>query len=234
MVQILQSILIISLLLLALSPVAFAECPDPLESILATLECITEEDATCASAGYHSDRFRKLHNGVDTNTTIDGGGAFWTAAFSFVDLHLDYDHQLNVGPNQASIRYIETVTMTDGSAFGLPPSTEYPFGQVYWQHEHALVTVDDECKMILWDQYGDNEEQRVVDEATNAILCAIGMMPAEACPETAAESTTTTTTELSEMTNLESSAAGSAWKTSTYSSAFAVLTVFLLGNTVAN
>ena len=38
------------------------------------------------------------------------------------------------------------------------------------QHEHALVTVNADCKMIKWDQYGDNIEQEQVGVAVNATL----------------------------------------------------------------
>lgn len=159
------------------SEMAKAGCPDPLSSILGTLQCIAEENVACASAGYNP-MFRKLHNGIDTNTVIDESGEFWAGAFSLVDLAFDINYEKNVGPNQASIRYVEIVTTTDGSVFGLPPSSDYPFDQEFLQHEHALVTVDDECKMVLWDQYGDNKEQQSVDDAANAILCSIGFLPA--------------------------------------------------------
>lgn len=159
-----------------------AACEDPLQSILDTLDCVVAENVTCASSGYNADEFVKIHNGVDTNTTIDSSGSYWAGAFSLIDISFpSIDFQMNYGENQASIRYIEKVVMTDGSGFGLPSSTEYPFSQTYYQHEHALVTVDDDCKMIKWDQYGDNAEQDVVNKAANDILCMIGFLPAEAC-----------------------------------------------------
>ena len=46
------------------------------------------------------------------------------------------------------------------------PSIEYPFSQTFVQHEHALVTVDGDCKIALWDQYGDDMEQAVVENAS--------------------------------------------------------------------
>jgi len=156
-------------------------CPNPLSSILATLECIEGANATCASSGYDGARFVKLHNGVDTNTTIDNSGSFWTGTFSLIQIGMDINYKMNSGTNQASLRYVETVTSTDGSSFGLPPSNDYPFGQIFLQHEHALVTVDDECRMILWDQYGDNKEQVPIDSAVNAILCILDFLPAEVC-----------------------------------------------------
>lgn len=148
-------------------------CEDPLAAILSTLDCVEVEDVACAAAGY-APEFVKLHNGVDTNTVINP--EFWEFAFLLVDLDLDYDFQMNVGPNQASIRYIETVTVTDGSSLGLPPSSEYPFSAQIIQHEWALVTVNDECEMTLWDQYGDNQEQSDVDDAVGIVLCLAGVI----------------------------------------------------------
>ena len=46
------------------------------------------------------------------------------------------------------------------------PSDQYPYDQTFVQHEHALVTVDGNCKIALWDQYGDDMEQAVVETAT--------------------------------------------------------------------
>jgi hypothetical protein len=102
---------------------------------------------------------------------------FWAFAFLLVTIHIDINYQMNnIAPNKASIRYVETVTTDDGSNFGLPPSSTYPFGQVFLQYEHAIVTVDDNCRMIAWDQYGDNKEQTDVDDASGAILCSIGVV----------------------------------------------------------
>ncbi len=160
-------------------------CEDPLTAILDILQCIKDADAECASAGYNTAEFIKLHNGVDTKTVIDGGGDYWAGAFAMVGFDFSFDHTMNIGPNQASIRYIEKVTFTDGSAYGLPPSTEYPWSFKADQHEHALVTVDDDCKMVLWDQYGDNAEQAAVDDAAAVLfgdLCAKGIFPPEICP----------------------------------------------------
>jgi len=180
-------------LLIALSaPIAtFADsddapsgCEDPLAAIMATLECIEKSDAECATKGYDGTRFIKLHNGIDTETTIDDNSDYWTGAFAFSNLGFSYDHKANVGPNQASVRYIETVAFTDGSSFGLPPSETFPWGSMFVQHEHALVTVDDDCKMILWDQYGDVAEQEAVNDASMAMLvalCGIGIFPTTTC-----------------------------------------------------
>lgn len=188
---------LVSLLLLALGSTALAQnvtsyCPDPLGSILATLDCVEREDAACASAGYNASLFRKLHNGVDTNTTIDEGGMYWMGAFWFVDLQLDYNHQAILEtPNMVSLRYVEVVNMTTGVEFGFDACNEYPWGQSYLQHEHAIVTVNDDCQMILWDQYGDNQEQANVDNALDAILadpavgCRLGMLPADECSDKA-------------------------------------------------
>lgn len=160
-------------------------CSDPAASIIKIMDCIEQSNATCATSGYDSDKFVKLHNGVDTNTTIDSGSDYWTRAFALLSIALDYDHVLNIGPNKASLRYIEKVVMTNGTSVGLPaPSTEYPFGATFYQYEHALVSVNNDCKMVKWDQYGDNEEQAAVDNAANAVLCKIGALPAAICNAT--------------------------------------------------
>ena len=100
-------------------------------------------------------------------------------------MSLDVNHQMNIGPNQASIRYVEKVTITEGSFLLSEPRTEYPFGQVFYQHEHALVTVDNDCRVILWDQYGDNKEQQDVEDALDAVLAAVlcldNLLPIDLC-----------------------------------------------------
>ena len=155
-----------------------SKCSNPIAAILSTLNCIEKANVTCASTGYDSSNFVRLHNDIDTNTIIDE--SFWQFAFLLLTFDLDINHQMNIGTNQASIRYVETLTSTDGSSFGLPPSSDYPFGQVLLQYEHALVTVDNDCHMIRWDQYGDNKEQKDVDDVATAILCSVGI-PGIAC-----------------------------------------------------
>ena len=117
-----------------------SKCSNPIAAILATLNCVEKANVTCASAGYDSGNFVKLHNDIDTNTTIDE--SFWQIAFLLLEIDLDINHQMNIGTNQASIRYVEKVSSTDGSSFGLHSSSNYPFGQVLLQYEHALATVD--------------------------------------------------------------------------------------------
>ena len=66
----------------------------------------------------------------------------------------------------------------------MPPADTFPWGSIFFQHEHALVTVDDDCKMILWDQYGDVAEQGAVNDASIAMiatLCGIGVFPPGIC-----------------------------------------------------
>ena len=98
-------------------------------------------------------------------------------AFLLLTFDLDINHQTNIGTNQVSIHYVEKITSTDGSSFGLPSSSDYPFGQVFLQYEHTLVTVDNDCRMIRWDQHGDNKEQKDVDDIATAILCSVGFLP---------------------------------------------------------
>ena len=52
----------------------------------------------------------------------------------------------------------------------MSPSNQHPFGEVFFQREHAIVTVDNDCRRIRWDQYGDNKEQKDVKDAVNKIL----------------------------------------------------------------
>jgi len=145
-------------------------CEDPLAAIMQTLQYIDDGDPVSSAKGY-AHGFRKIHNGVDTGLDFgDDPAAFWEISFLLISLSFSFDHQVNVGPNMASIRYIEGVQFTDGTVFGLPASDEYPFNTSYVQHEHALVTVDDDCKMLLWDQYGDNAEQDAVDDNADAII----------------------------------------------------------------
>lgn len=166
-------------------------CSDPLKATLDTLQCITDRNATCAGASYNTE-FKKYHNGVDTNTVINGA-AFWEEAFTlYSNISFTFDHLMNVGPNMASIRYIEFLKFTNGTTLGLPASSEFPWSYETMQHEHALVTVDDECKIKTWDQYGDNEQQ-INEGAIAAImaeLCAKQMAPPEMCvPPTSANET---------------------------------------------
>lgn len=74
------------------------------------------------------------------------------------------------------MRYVETVTTSDGRSLGLPdPRFDYPFNVTVAQHEHAIAHVDDDCKFTFWGQYGDNKEQTDVDVvAANLLSCVSG------------------------------------------------------------
>lgn len=98
---------------------------------------------------------------------------FWTGAFSVADLSFDIRFTSNPSKNKASVRYVEKVVTSDGTNFGLDSSSEYPFDVTILQHEHALIDVDDDCKISKWDQYGDNTEQTDVDVAVADLLCAV-------------------------------------------------------------
>lgn len=98
---------------------------------------------------------------------------FWTGAFSVVDLSFDIKFTSNPSKNLASVRYVELVVTDDGTNFGLPPSSEYPFDVTMLQHEHALVTVDDDCKILEWNQYGDDREQTAVDVVVADLSCVV-------------------------------------------------------------
>lgn len=159
-------------LLLLVKNVQSEEC-SPLESVKHIMACVKAKDAECASAGYNP-AFAKLHNGLPSSSMLGVHTKdWWAAIFAVGDLSLDYNYTSeNREKKEASIRYVETVSTTDGTTLGLPASDAYPFAQTFEQHEHAIVTVDDDCKLILWDQYGDNAEQEAVDTATAAILQA--------------------------------------------------------------
>lgn len=60
---------------------------------------------------------------------------------------------------------MQTVVVDDGSSFGLAPSSENPFGATIYQHEHALVDIDDDCQLLLGEQYSDDQEQADVGVA---------------------------------------------------------------------
>lgn len=147
--------------LLALASIALlapafarAECSNPVGAVEGLLNCIEREWPICAARGY-ARSFKKLHNTVDTETPRPNA-FFWWGAFLFVDFKLDVDHIALVDDNQVSVRYVETVKFRDGDEF--------------LQHEHALVTLDNNCRLTLWDQYGDNQEQAVVDEKMKSLF----------------------------------------------------------------
>lgn len=157
-------------------------CADPLGAVLRTIDCITtQKDAYCAAAGYHPD-FVKFHNGVLTNDTSGIHlSPFWDNVFGVAALQLDINFtgvDKDKDRQQVSLRYVETVIFTDGANLGLPPapssSLPFPFGQTFLQHEHALVTVNKQCQMVEWDQYGDNAEQEAIGLAVGALLAVLG------------------------------------------------------------
>ena len=47
------------------------------------------------------------------------------------------------------------------------------FSATFKQYEHALVTVDDDWRILKWDLYGDNVEQSDVDDAINAMMAEV-------------------------------------------------------------
>ncbi len=132
----------------------YATCDDPVQAVMRIMDCIESENAFCAASGY-AHGFAKLHNGLDTDTNKPGY-FFWLGAFMMIDFDLEFDHVVQVGENQVSLRYVETIQFNDGDTFT--------------QHEHALVTVNGSCRMTLWDQYGDNKEQQDVDEKAESIM----------------------------------------------------------------
>merc|ERR1719384_176729 len=152
-------------------------CADPLTSIIETMTCITNKNSSCANLGYNWLRFNKYHNGKNAGVQLWPVDIYWSMAMKFSTFTLDYDYTQNIGTNQASVRYVETVQMSDGTEFApqVEPSSTYPFNTTIIQWEHALVTVDNNCKMTRWDQYGDNKEQTDVDDAMDAFFAHQGV-----------------------------------------------------------
>jgi len=150
-------------------------CADPLTSIIDTMTCITNKNSSCANNGYNWIRFNKYHNGKNVGIQLWPVDIYWSMAMKFTTFTLDYDYTQNVGTNQASVRYVETVHMSDGTEFELEPSNTYPFNHTIIQWEHALVSVDNNCKMTRWDQYGDNKEQTDVDDVMDGFMSNQGV-----------------------------------------------------------
>ena len=128
-------------------------CDDPVKAVLKIMDCIEKKNSFCAGGGYASN-FKKFHNEIDTKSTVPGR-LFWFSTFFFVSFDLDIDHAVKVADNQVSLRYVEEVRFKDGD--------------VFYQNEHALVTVNSRCKMTLWDQYGDDQEQIAVEEKADEL-----------------------------------------------------------------
>merc|ERR1740121_1993206 len=149
-------------------------CEDPLAAVMKTMDCIRDKNTTCANEMYRWDRFDKYNNGKNAGVRLFPFDIYWKMALRFSTLTLDFDYSRNIKPDfrgaRASVRYVEKIEMSDGSDFNLPPSDTYPFGQTMYQYEHALVTVDEWCKIAIWDQYGDVVEQEAVDTATADML----------------------------------------------------------------
>lgn len=141
-------------------PVACEDQEDQISAVLNTLDCVVLEDALCAIEGYDNN-FVKLHNGVDTETEMSL--IYWMGGFEFADFAIDIEYvTFDEQKNAVDIKYLETVTVD---------------GQDYLQNEQAFVSLNEACKMTLWDQYGEVEEQEAVDNAVNALLERLGIPP---------------------------------------------------------
>jgi hypothetical protein len=144
-------------------------CLRSVKAVLDTLDCIENEDVACA-AGAYADSFVKLHNGVDTQTVISAES--WGGAFLVSDFAMDIDHVRRVGLNEVSIRYVETVEFTP-SVLGFPFELLPIPDQTFIQHEHALVTLNSDCQITSWDQYGDNQEQDDLNDTLDALFAIL-------------------------------------------------------------
>ena len=129
-------------------------CPRPVKAVLSALQCFENEDAACVANAYSAD-FVLMHNDQPT-ATDPSNSLFWNLAFMFSDFSVDINHLKRVGLKQVSIRYVETLDFTNNVTVN--------------QHEHALVTVDRDCRIQLWDQYGDDAEQQAVSDNIRVII----------------------------------------------------------------
>jgi len=155
-------------------------CQDPMTAVMKTLGCIESKDHVCATEGYNILRFKKYHNGIDTRTPagfpIPGmKDMFWKMGLKFSTFKLTYDHMMFLGRNMVSVRYIEDVRMSDGTDFNLTARNTWPWNQTILQYEHAIVKVDNECRIMWWDQYGDNKEQTDVTDAVDEMMADQGV-----------------------------------------------------------
>ena len=109
-------------------------------------------------------------------TTVE----YWEAALdwqNFVEYSFEIESMSRLSKNTAEIRWVATYVTVDGSAFGLPVSSEYPFGQTYVVHNLAdTVEVDDYCKILKRDfndtDY-DDDEWKAMTSAVQDVMCAI-------------------------------------------------------------
>ena len=126
-------------------------CADPLGAVLAIMGCVEREDLACATAGYAKE-FVKTHNGIVDPTTIAlDEPRFWRGAFFFVDFAFTYNFRDHFDTNRVSLRYVESVKTLDVSDYTVPGLGKGPEQVEIVQHEHALITVNADCKMTQWD-----------------------------------------------------------------------------------
>ena len=162
-------------LLVTLSIDATSKCNNPKRAVLKLLDCVSKVDANCAAQSYDPS-FQRFHNEILTPFIAVNDTAFWTGLFTLYPVfQFDIKFSANVGRNLADIRYIEFFTSTNGSNIGLvdAPLSQYPFNQTIVQHEHVLAYVNNDCKLVKWDQYGDNKEQVDPDAVTNDLIAAL-------------------------------------------------------------
>jgi hypothetical protein len=148
-------------------------CPDPLRAVLGMMSCMEDEDAECVADRISHSSFKKLHNGMETEVKILDGKdpmGHLETSFKFIRYAFDIEYQQELGPNLVGLGYVEMFTTSSGESFGLAPSNEYPFSQTILQHEMAAVSVNDACKITVWDQYGDDKEQQALDKVVSDML----------------------------------------------------------------
>lgn len=117
-------------------------------------------------------KFTRSHNGKPANLRSAWPlTSYWTQSLKFAKHSFRSDSMYrdeNVGTNMAEVRFVDQIRTSDGTEFRLKSSNVYPFNATFFQHQHTLVTVDDNCKMIKWDQYGDNVEEKAESDVMAA------------------------------------------------------------------
>ena len=141
------------------------KCKDhPSNTVTKWFDCIKHKNAKCAAAAYNAELFQKVYKEENVEEVL----AFtdedtWKTLFDIFDFTLDVESQRDIGPHEASVRYVREIRVnTDGlNWMGFPHLDAYPFNftSPLMQNEWALVELNDDCKLTKWDIYGDDVQQ---------------------------------------------------------------------------
>ena len=138
-------------------------CGNPEQAVMNMLACVEAGNTACVKASYASN-FVMHHNEQEVH--FHTNPAFLTLSNTFMDYGFDVDHVVEIGNNRVSTRFVETVKTTDGTTINRYPSSDYPFSQTFQQYKHALVELNGKCEIVLWNEYGDDVGQDMLNRAT--------------------------------------------------------------------